>query len=201
MEVDLPYLLTNKRVRDFFEKIKLAAVPNRISYEFLKKLGFTSSNDRGFMPLLKKLGFLDLNGKPTDRYKAYRQKGPVILAQDIRELYSELFSINEDINKKDRKTVKGVVSRVTGREAKFVDLITSTFMALCDLADFEAAEVEEEEVEEEKELEVKKKPGPEVEKIVKELDFRYNIEIHLPATTDIAVYNAIFKSLKEHLFD
>jgi hypothetical protein len=29
--------------------------------------------------------------------------------------------------------------------------------------------------------------------------FHYNIQIHLPTTTDITVYNAIFKSLKEHL--
>ena len=27
----------------------------------------------------------------------------------------------------------------------------------------------------------------------------YNIQIHLPATKDVEVYNAIFKSLKEHL--
>ena len=27
----------------------------------------------------------------------------------------------------------------------------------------------------------------------------YNIQIHLPATKDIEVYNSIFKSLKEHL--
>jgi hypothetical protein len=27
----------------------------------------------------------------------------------------------------------------------------------------------------------------------------YNIQIHLPATKDIEVYNAIFKSVKEHL--
>jgi len=30
-------------------------------------------------------------------------------------------------------------------------------------------------------------------------NLRYNIEVHLPATKDIDVYNAIFKSLKEHL--
>ena len=29
--------------------------------------------------------------------------------------------------------------------------------------------------------------------------FHYNIQIHLPATTDISVYNAIFKSLKDNL--
>ena len=31
-------------------------------------------------------------------------------------------------------------------------------------------------------------------------NFHYNIQIHLPATTDISVYNAIFKSIKENLF-
>jgi len=29
----------------------------------------------------------------------------------------------------------------------------------------------------------------------------YNIQIHLPATKDVEVYNAIFKSLREHLFN
>jgi hypothetical protein len=31
--------------------------------------------------------------------------------------------------------------------------------------------------------------------------FHYNIQIHLPATKDVEVYNAILKSLKEHLVD
>ena len=29
----------------------------------------------------------------------------------------------------------------------------------------------------------------------------YNIQIHLPATKDVEVFNAIFKSLREHLLD
>jgi len=31
------------------------------------------------------------------------------------------------------------------------------------------------------------------------LQLRYNIQVHLPATKDADVYNAIFKALKEHL--
>ena len=33
------------------------------------------------------------------------------------------------------------------------------------------------------------------------IGLKYDIAIHLPATKDIEVYNAIFKSLKEHLVD
>jgi hypothetical protein len=29
----------------------------------------------------------------------------------------------------------------------------------------------------------------------------YNIQIHLPSTKDVEVFNAIFKSLREHLLD
>ena len=33
------------------------------------------------------------------------------------------------------------------------------------------------------------------------IGLKYDIAIHLPATKDIEVYNAIFKSLREHLVD
>ena len=33
------------------------------------------------------------------------------------------------------------------------------------------------------------------------LGLHYNIQVHLPATKDVEVYNAIFKSLKNHLLE
>ena len=59
---------------------------------------------------------------------------------------------------------------------------------------------------------IKKTPEPEKAATEKEIivgeriaprpvDFSYNIQIHLPATKDIEVYNAIFKSLREHIID
>jgi hypothetical protein len=42
------------------------------------------------------------------------------------------------------------------------------------------------------------KPREEI-KLVNPPGLHYNIQIHLPATKDIEVFNAIFKSLKEHL--
>ena len=35
----------------------------------------------------------------------------------------------------------------------------------------------------------------------KPIGLHYNIQIHLPATKDIETYNAIFRSIKEHLID
>ena len=45
------------------------------------------------------------------------------------------------------------------------------------------------------------KPSVNSPKLPQMPSLHYNIEIHLPATKDIEVYNAIFKSIKEHLFE
>jgi hypothetical protein len=37
--------------------------------------------------------------------------------------------------------------------------------------------------------------------VERKLEISYTINLQLPATTEIAVFNAIFKSLKEHLLD
>src|ERR1700733_7551998 len=138
MSVDVPYLVTNKRLPELFGKIQSAAVPNRFSFEFLKKLGFASSSDGAFPSLMKKLGFVDLSGAPTDRYRAYRnpKDARAVLAQAIRELYSQLFAVDESVHKQSKEHVRGVISRVTGMEEKYVNLAATTFKALCDLADF-----------------------------------------------------------------
>lgn len=215
MAKDIPYLLTNKRLPDLLDKIQSAAVPQRFTFEFLKKLGFGSSNDRAFVSLLKKLGFLDPSAAPTARYSAYRHKAESrrILAEAIRDLYSDIFSLDENAHKSKREHVGGIISRITGQDERQVRLMTSTFMDLCKLADFDAVPTEpESEIDDVPAGEEPLPPTPPAQQISaphisaphatnSTISFRHNIEIHLPATTNIAVYNAIFKSLKEHLIE
>ena len=216
---ELPYVLTTARIPDLFSKIQSAAVPQRVTFQFLRHLGFTSSNDRAFTSLLRKLGFTDANGVPSDRYREFKNPAdaPRALADGIRELYADLFAVNEQIHDRDVGTVRGVVSRVTGIDARRAGLIARTFRALADLADFEGAGGLPR-------PSAQAAPGP--EPVAPRLSplaapetelqprvraephhaealpvFRHNIEIHLPATTDVAVYNAIFRSLREHLAD
>jgi len=47
--------------------------------------------------------------------------------------------------------------------------------------------------------EVKEPEGKHVKKDGAGLHLSYTINLNLPATSDVAVFNAIFKSLKEHL--
>jgi len=135
---EYPYLRSNKNLPQIFEKIRTAAKPPKFTIAFVKQLGFTSSNDAAYPSLLKKLGYLMEDGTPTAYYDDLRDSGTMgrSLASRIRELYSELFVINTKINEASEGDIKGAISRVTGKEAKDVTSIASTFRALCGLADF-----------------------------------------------------------------
>lgn len=203
---DYPYLASNKNMAAVFDKIRTAAKPPKFTISFMKQLGFTSSNDQSYPSLLKKLGFLTDDGTPTLYYDALRDASTarIVLADRIRDLYSELFAINTEVYNASDEEIKGAISRVTGKDAKDVGRIFTTFKSLCGLADFTSSitEVQENTT---NETPANTNPSPNEPSFVipashsGKPDFHYNIQIHLPATTDISVYNAIFKSIKEHL--
>lgn len=95
------------------------------------------------------------------------------------------------------------MSRVTGKDAASVSRYYATFKAICSLAKFEtpqAATAESQEPVKAKESDTKSGSISHAPTSANnQTGFHYNIQIHLPATTDISVYNAIFKSLKDNL--
>jgi len=197
---DYPYMISNNKISGIISGLQTAAKPSKFSQEFLKNIGFTSSNDRAILPLFKKLGFLTDDSVPTVYYDQLRDKTlyQKILAVKIKELYSELFTINTEIYNDTDDNIKGAISRVTGGDEKAVGRIFNTFKALCNIADFSQTAVS-----------AKSEPDvqsnepivsvPQTSANTPATEFHYNIQIHLPATTDISVYNAIFKSLKDNL--
>lgn len=80
----------------------------------------------------------------------------------------------------------------TASDNKITPTIAASFLALCELADFEGEIPEREEVNET--LSEAKYP-----EYSRKLGLSYTINLNLPATTDIEVFNAIFKALKENL--
>jgi hypothetical protein len=211
MADDYPYMMSNNKIKPIIDAIHDAAKPAKFSHEFLKQIGFSSSNDRAVIPLFKRLGILNDNGSPTHYYDDLKDitKRDSALGSRIRELYSDLYAINTKIHEADEDTIKGAISRVTGKDATSVGRYFTTFKTICGLAKFEVA----------KPVSVPPVNVPDVPdaengsengsgnggagqipaSIPGQAGFHYNIQIHLPATTDISVYNAIFKSLKDNL--
>lgn len=135
---DYPYMMSNNKIPLIIDKIISAAKPPRFTQEFLSNMGFTSSNDRAFTPVLKKLGFLTEDSVPTQYYDQLRDRSTskIILADRIKSLYSELYSINTSIHAAPEAEIKGAISRVTGKDETGVMRIYNTFKTLCSNAEF-----------------------------------------------------------------
>lgn len=201
------YTLKPNAVPDYFDALLDAQPPERFSVRFLEKLGFTSTNDRLFVGILKDLGFLNRDGSPLPRYFAFldRSQSRKILAEGIREAFSDLFAINTKANEMKVEDVRNKLRTLyAGKKTDLViGNIASTFKALCEYADFSAPFVTEEEP-----VEVvtspENTPPPNLDKppVVGKIQvssLQYHINIVLPEARDQAVYDAIFKSLREHL--
>jgi hypothetical protein len=201
-----PYIISNNKIEPILAKIRSAAKPERFSTrEALIKWGFPASNDRAMVGVLKSLGFLNDNGNPTEYYDRLRDPTDwqYVLGERMRDLYSELYAIDTAIHNASESEIKGAISRVTGQDDESVKRYYATFKTLASLAKFDPKP--------NKAPEPAKKPDeppPRVNPAVRLStdrpkhegpDFHYNIQIHLPITTDITVYNAIFRSLREQL--
>jgi hypothetical protein len=194
----------------FLDAVRTAGVPDRVTVEFLKTLGFKSSNDRPIISVLKGIGFLDQNGTPTESYRAFRDpnEGPKVLARAVRTAYSDLFLANTKAHELPVDKLKGIIATKTSKGDVVVKLIAGTFKALAKAADFSDTTAESgplpakgsEKAASDRKPEIILPPSPEAANGPNGIAaFHYNIQIHLPTTTDITVYNAIFKSLREHL--
>jgi hypothetical protein len=191
----------------FLDAIQTAGVPPRVTFEFLKTLGFKSSNDRTMIQVLKAIGFVDANGAPTSLYKEYRDpsRGPRVLAQALRGAYADLFLAHTKANELTADKLKGIIATKTSKGERVVAEIARTFQALAKKADFSGA-VDLGPVEEGDDNPsniqgegAAPPPAPPPPRATAGAAFHYNLQIHLPTTTDITVYNAIFRSLREHL--
>ena len=203
------YMVSNKNLPAIFQKIQDGAAPEKFTMAHLKGIGFTSSNDQGALPVLKDLKFLAPDGTPTKRYHAYRDKSQAkrVLGEALREAYEDLFHINEHPTEADRPAIVGRFKSTHNATDLVADRQAATFFALLKLADLSPgkrgapvkakAEAEQEPAAKEPKADV---PGA-LHPMSAFSGLRYNIEVHLPATKDVEVYNAIFKSLRSHLLD
>lgn len=206
-----PYVLNNGKIKTLFEAIENAAKPSKFTHEFLKKIGFPSSNDRAFVSLFRHLGLIAGDNVPTQLFDEVRDPSrfPYALGSAVKESYADLFAINKNIHRATDVEIKAAISRVTGRDADYVSRAYGTFKALLSLSKFDGNPTSVKDVSAAPEpqdtgsVEQVAMNSPAVEIPVLHrggpLSLNYNIQIHLPATTDISVYNAIFRSLRETL--
>ena len=213
-ESKVPYIHAYGNITKALQKIKTAQTPDRFTQDFLAtKLGLKGGSPKPVIPYLKRTGFLGSDGVPTTLYKRFRNSAQsgAAAAEALRIGYAALYEINEYVHDASDEELRGIVVQATGLDdsSSTVRSIIASFKALNAFADFNpVADASDEgdvggggaaaggggiggagDVDERR----SSRGGG------AQLNLGYTINLHLPPTSDIAVFNAIFKSLREHI--
>jgi uncharacterized protein DUF5343 len=202
-----PYVNAYNGISTLFQKIKTAAVPPKFTVDFLSTaLDMKSSSYRAMIPLLKKLGFIDAANVPTQAYKDFREDSlsGSVMAERMREAYKSLFQANEYAWKLNKGDLTAKLKSLTGAadDDQYIPSVAGTFLALSKVANWEGSTAKKKELttdDAEKGGTVNGGRKREGEFADGRLRLSYTINLNLPATTEIEVFNAIFKSLRENL--
>lgn len=195
------------KIPQYFDTLLTARAPEKFTVKFLADLSFTSSNDRQFINVLKSIGFLDDSGTPTDRYFKFLDQScsKKMVAEGIREAYVDLFNLNVSANTLSQSEVEGKFKTLTNgsKAATTITQMAKTFTVLCGYADWSENAPTREQAHNNVEEDNPKHENEEKEYRVKQekagFDLNYDIHIHLPASRDQAVYDALFASLSKHI--
>ncbi len=201
-----PFINSTGLIGKIFEKIQQAKVPPRYTQDFQATiLGYGSGSAKPFIPFLKRLGFIQSDGTPTEIYTRFRNEDSsgAAMAEAMRHGFSAIFQKNEFAHALADDKLKNLVVEITGKEPGdgTVAAIVGSFKACKQLADFNATDSVAEEklapLHLSKSL-VKHEPKS---SSAPDLRLAYTININLPETTDVNVYNAIFAAIKENLLN
>lgn len=206
----LPYLTSPGSLTKLLDKIKSAPTPTKFSLEYLNNtLNMKGGTANSLVPFLKKMGFLDSAGTPTPRYNEFRneKKSSIALGDALKQLYQPIFDKNESAHSLPRDELVGLVVEYTGKSAtdRVTQLMIQTFQTVNKSAVLSKKDQGskndgsggEQKLLNPAELSGERQSGGRARSI----HLGYTINLHLPATKDIEVFNAIFQSLRQHLLD
>lgn len=209
---NLPYVTATGNVARALKAIATAATPDSVSQNFVKTiLKIPGGSGDQMTSFLKKVGFASPDGSPTDIYRRFRNEATrgSAAASSLKLGYAPLYKRNEFMHELSDKDLKGLILEETGlaADSNVPGLILSCIKAIKQFADFNASATTEA-------AEDTAVPSGSTNALAQSehrvmpphaaaeavgLSLGYNIHLNLPATTDIAVFNAIFKSLKDNL--
>jgi hypothetical protein len=200
----LPYVTSPGNIDRALNAIRQAAVPERVSQDFVKTiLKVPGGSGDQMTSFLKKLGFANNDGSPSELYKKFRNPAlsGAAVATVLRTAYAPLYVRNEFMHELSDPDLLGLITEETGQahDSNPVKMIFSAIRHLKTFADFKSQPSEGPTAAPAIESYPVPRPrsGGAAQSIG--LNLGYTINLNLPATTDPEVFDAIFKSLKAHL--
>jgi Family of unknown function (DUF5343) len=205
----LPYVSTAGNIEKALQAIKAAATPPSVSQDFVKTiLQISGGSGNQMTSYLRKVGFVNEDGSPSDIYKKFRNSATEgsAAAAALKVGYKPLYARNEYMHQLTDEKLRGLIIEETGW-GNDAATVTQTVYCIKQLKKFANWDASPTEVKSPQAPQPDALPYPSLPKQIDpdaqpqqfRMQLGYTINLNLPATSDIAVFNAIFTSLKENL--
>lgn len=203
---DFSYTATYGKFKSALERMTTAERPEIFNKDYIASyLEVSGGSAAPIPPILKRLGFLSSESRPTELYAKFQneQQRPAAALEGLRKGFAELFKKNTYAHTLEEDEIKGLLVEITGLQKTDAILgqIYGTFDAVRQFIPkgfMPSDSLEEEEPAENEQGHT----GPHGTLTSGSgIGLAYHINIVLPETKDIAVFNAIFQSLKKNLLD
>lgn len=205
MVAKLPYVTAPGNIEKALRGIKSAATPEKVTQDFVKAiLKIQDGPGSQMTAFLKKIGFANKDSTPSDIYKKFRNSGTTksAAADALKLAYAPLYKRNEYMHELSDDVLKGLIIEETGigDDSRVINFVLSAITSIKKFADF-TDEVIDDDEKIEHPLQIPQSPPTSQQKEMNKMDMNlsYTINLNLPATSDISVFHAIFKSIKENL--
>jgi len=199
------YTTVPGKVKSLLAKIREVGIPKKVTQQWMKSLGYTSSNDGSLIGILKFIKMTDESGVPTPRWAQYRGANyRKVLGEAVREGYAELYAVYDDAHLRPQSDLEHVFSTSTSAGRQVIAKTISTFKAVAEEADFGSIG------ENASTLEVE--PGPLHAAVAGAPSGRpraggplapslhMDIQIHIAADASLEQIDRIFESMAKHLY-
>lgn len=200
----LPYTSSPGVLRRVLEKIPTSEKPGTFTYDFLGTvMEARGGAARPIIPILKATGLLNQTGAPTELYAQFQTDAgrPAAALQALRNGFGEIFRRNQYAHKAEEAALIDVIVAITGLPKKegIVRYILATFQAFQEYAKQAREDIKADEQSDAGKSHDTPPPPPAGQNGSGNgrLQLAYNINVILPETTNVEVYNA--KSLKANL--
>ena len=198
-----PYTPTPGVLSKALARLIVSERPPQFTHDFAATvLQAKGGSGRAVLPILKRTGLVNPDGTPRDRYAQFQidAKRPQAALGALRTGWPELFRKNRYAHRLDKAETDDLFVEITGltRNDPIFRSISSTYQVFREYAKGADEEREPEPVDDPG-LNILEPASPTVSGSHLQLGLTNQINIVLPETTDINVYHAIFKSLRESL--
>ena len=210
----LPYVTSPGSIEKALAGIRTAATPERVSQDFVKTiLKIPGGSGNQTLSFLKKIGFVTESGAPSDIYTMFRNSATAgkAAAKALKIGYAPLYKRNEYMHSLSDEKLRGLILEETGHasDSAVATMVMSSMKPLKKLATFNEVDLDNVNAGEllpqgvvtmgTNDAPLNPPYAPPSNSQSLGLNLSYTINLNLPATSDVAVFNAIFKSLKENL--